>query len=326
MHLLILGGTAFLGRHLVAAAQERGHTLTLLHRGTRDPFPALENLIADRTGALDVLDGRRFDAVIDTSGYVPGVVRASAEALASSVGRYCFISTISVYPDMAAAHDEDTPLPAWEGDATTLTPGAYGPLKALCEEAVREVYGDRALILRPGLIVGEHDPSDRFTYWVERVARGGRVAAPGDPARGVQFIDALSLARFTIAALESSLSGTFNTNGAPISMGDMLNSIVAVSESGAELVWIDEETLAAQEIAAWMGPESLPVWAPGLDAFAGATDSARAVAAGLRHRPLEEVVREVLAFARSRGADHAWRSGLSPAREAALLAVVDGDG
>lgn len=323
MNLLILGGTAFLGRHIVAAAAERGHAVTLLHRGSRDPFPHLENIIADRAADLSALRGRSFDATIDTSGYLPAVVRGSAEALSTNVGRYCFISTISVYPDMTQPHAEDTPLPAWEGDTTALSGASYGPLKALCEQAVREVYGERALVLRPGLIFGEHDPSDRLTYWVQRVARAGRILAPAAPQRGVQLIDALSLARFIITSIESDRSGTFNTNGPPISMGGLLDKVAAVSGASPELTWVDEPFLEAQGVAPWAGPESLPLWAPGLDAFVGATDSARAEAAGLTHRPLEQLIDETLRFALARPADHAWRAGLSPAREAALLAAWD---
>jgi nucleoside-diphosphate-sugar epimerase len=191
--LLVLGGPKFLGRAVADAALERGHELTFFNRGRTNPelYPHVERLVGDRDGDLGALHGRRWDAVIDTCGYVPRVVRASAEVLSGS-GRYCFVSSISVYADFSLPPNEESALaPIGDQPIEQLTPdfANYGPLKALCEAAVAEVFGPRALVVRPGLIVGPHDPTGRFTYWPHRVARGGEVLAPAPPHRQVQFID-----------------------------------------------------------------------------------------------------------------------------------------
>jgi 2'-hydroxyisoflavone reductase len=315
MNILILGGTAFLGRHLVTAALERGHTLTLFHRGNRNPFPELENIIGDRTKDLEKLAGREWDTVIDTSGYVPRVVGMSARALKDSVKRYCFISTISVYSNYPESHGENAPLAQLETDTEEITGATYGALKVLCEQAVTREYGDRALNLRPGLIVGAYDPSDRFTYWVDRVARDGEVLAPGEPSKTVQFIDALDLARFTIRALENELSGEYNLNGQPIPMQDVLETIRAVSGSDANFTWASEEFLQTQNVKPWMGEDSLPLWIPG---DTGETIIDKALSAGLDFRDLHDVIRETLEFAKARE-NHAWRSGITLEREKSLL-------
>ncbi|MFN3267526.1 MAG: NAD-dependent epimerase/dehydratase family protein [Deinococcales bacterium] len=317
MNILILGGTAFLGRHLVTAALEQNHTVTLFHRGNRNPYPKLENILGNRETDLERLAGHSWDAVIDTSAYVPRVASLSAKALENSVGRYCFISTISVYREFTKAHHENTPVATLEQQTEEVTGATYGALKVLCENTVQNVYQERALILRPGLIVGAHDPTDRFTYWVDRVAKGGKVLAPATAQTHVQFIDAFSLARFTIHALEQQLSGIYNLNGAPIQMGEVLSGIQRVSRSDAEFVWAPETFLEEQKIAPWMGENSLPLWIPGLDAATQGTIIQKALSAGLRFRALEETIQEVLEFAQTRR-DHTWRSGLSAAREAEL--------
>jgi 2'-hydroxyisoflavone reductase len=322
MNILILGGTAFLGRHLVTAALENNHTVTLFHRGNRNPYPDLENILGNRETDLGKLSKRKFDAVIDTSAYVPRVARISTKALAHSVERYCFISTISVYKEFTSAHDEHAPVATLEQATEEVTGATYGALKALCEGEVALEYASRALVLRPGLIVGAFDPSDRFTYWVERVARGGAVLAPGEPTTAVQFIDALSLARFNILALERGLSGTYNLNGQPLEMGHVLETIKGVSGSDAEFVWASEKFLEEQKVAPWMGENSLPLWIPGLDAAVSGTIIQKALEDGLAFRSLIETVQEVLAFAKSRD-NHAWRSGLSAARETELLQALE---
>jgi 2'-hydroxyisoflavone reductase len=321
VNILILGGTAFLGRHLVAAALENNHTVTLFHRGNRNPFPDLENILGNRETDLGKLAGRKFDAVIDTSAYAPRVASISAKALAHSAERYCFISTISVYKEFTSTHDEHAPVATLEQETEEVTGATYGALKVLCEDKIALEYAHRALVLRPGLIVGAFDPSDRFTYWVERVARGGRVLAPGVPTTSVQFIDALSLARFTLATLERGLSGTYNLNGQPREMGHVLETIKRVSGSDAEFMWASESFLEEQKVAPWMGENSLPLWIPGLDAAVSGTIIAKALEDGLVFRSLEETVQEVLAFAQAR-ANHTWRSGLSAARELELLNLM----
>ncbi len=212
MKILTLGGTKFLGRAAVETALERGHDVTLFNRGETNPdlFPDVEKLRGDRTADLSALENRRWDAVIDPSGYLPHVVRASAEALRDSTDRYLFVSSVSVYADLSSGPDEDAPrgqLGDMPADELREDYENYGPLKALCEDAVWEVYGDRAIIVRPGLIVGPNDPTGRFTYWPHRVARGGEVLVPGDPENIVQFIDARDLGAWMVDLLERGESG-----------------------------------------------------------------------------------------------------------------------
>jgi 2'-hydroxyisoflavone reductase len=324
MNLLILGGTQFVGRHLVDAATSAGHTVTLFHRGNRNPYPNLENILGDRTNPDDLkrLDGH-WDAVIDTSGYVPRLVGMSAAQLEPRVKRYCFISSVSVYQSFTPAPDESAPIAVLE-DTTVeeITGGTYGGLKALCESAVQDVFtAARSLILRPGLIVGRSDPTDRFTYWVERIARGGDVLAPGTPDDVTSFIDAADVARFTIRALEESLSGTYNLDGKKMPFGALLETMKIVSASTAKLEWIPGDWLLERDVKTWMGEDSLPLWTVG-DGIG--VDITKASGIGLTHRPLEETLRDTLEFVRGRGDAHAWRSGITSARETALLEAWHG--
>ncbi len=217
MRILILGGTVFVGRHLVEAALARGHEVTLFNRGQHGPdlYPGVEKLRGDRDGGLDALRGRRWDAAIDTCGYVPRIVRASATLLANAVDHYTFISSVSVYPEAHTRHlDEDSPVGALDDESVEdVTPETYGPLKALCEQAAEGAMSGRALTIRPGLIVGPHDPTDRFTYWPRRVAQGGEVLAPGRPERPVQIIDARDLAAWTLQLVASGARGVYNATG-----------------------------------------------------------------------------------------------------------------
>jgi 2'-hydroxyisoflavone reductase len=207
VRLLVLGGTKFLGRAIVEAALARGHEVTLFNRGETNPelFPETEKLRGDRTSDLSALDGREWDAAVDVAGYIPGVVRRSAEALRDSVGRYLFVSTVSVYAGFAEGPNEESPR-AELGDQPVdeLLPEYenYGALKALCEDVVSEIYGDRATVVRPGLIVGPHDPTGRFTYWPHRIARGGRFVVPAPADRRVQFVDVRDLAEWIVRLLE----------------------------------------------------------------------------------------------------------------------------
>src|SRR4051794_14737210 len=202
MKLLILGGTIFLGRYLAKAALERGHDLTLFNRSQHNSelYPDVEQLRGDRDGGLDVLRGRRWDAVVDTSGYLPHLVRASAELLADAVEHYTFISSISVYPHFRSlGQDESAPVGTLDDPSVEeITGESYGPLKTLCEQAVEQALPGRTLVVRPGLIVGPHDPSDRFTYWVHRVAQGGELLAPESPNWHTQIIDVRDLADWTL--------------------------------------------------------------------------------------------------------------------------------
>lgn len=324
MHLLILGGTVFLGRHVVDAARARGHRVTLFNRGKSRPdaFPDVDQIHGDRTTdeGLAALDGQTFDAVLDTCGYVPRVVRKSAERLAGRAGTYCFVSSVSVYADWPeASPDEDARIATIPNpDTEEVTGETYGALKALCEQAAEAAFPGRTLVIRPGLIVGPHDPSDRFTYWPHRIAAGGDVVAPGGPDLPTQWIDVRDLARWTVQLLEEGRVGTFNADGPVTPLGTLLDACVAASGSDARVHWIDETFLTEREVRPWIG---LPLWIPGLRGRAdgGATRIDRAVAAGLTHRPIAETVADTLAWDASRPQENAWRATLTPAREAEVL-------
>lgn len=324
MNLLIIGGTVFLGRALVSAAVARGHSLTLFNRGRSGQglFAQVEQIHGDRETDLDLLGSRTWDAVIDTCGYVPRLVGLSARRLAGQVGAYAFISSLSVYAG--------TPQPGLSEDGAigrlpdetveTITGESYGPLKALCEQAVERELPGRALQIRPGLIVGAHDPSDRFSYWPWRVAQGGAVLAPGRPERAIQLIDVRDLAEWTLTALERGLRGAYNANGPAgmCSMAELLETCRAESGSHAEFRWASDEFLLAQGVGAWM---EMPLWIPENDADAAgffAVSSQKAVAAGLSTRPLRQTVSSVLGWLPARG-ERPWRAGLDAARERALL-------
>jgi 2'-hydroxyisoflavone reductase len=326
MKLLVLGGTIFLGRHVVARALELGHEVTIFHRGRHgaDLFPEVERVIGDRDGGLDPLAGRSFDAAIDTSGYVPRIVRASAELLADSVVHYTFVSSLSVYADDSApGQDESGPLALLDDETVEEVTGeTYGGLKALCEAAAEAAMPGRTLSVRPGLIVGPHDPTDRFTYWPVRVARGGDVLAPAPADGTVEFTDVRDLAAFLVHAAETRATGVMNASGpAPgkTSFGALLDACREVSGSDARLVWSDEETLAAEGVGLWT---DMPLYVgTGMPGFA-TRDTSRAVAAGLAFRPMAETVRDTLEWARGRPGDHEWKAGLTPEREAETLARI----
>lgn len=326
MELLILGGTRFLGRHLVEAALRRGHQVTLFNRGKSNPdlFPQVETILGNRSGDLAGLQGRRWDAVIDTCGYVPGLVRASAEALAEAVDHYTFISSISVYADESQPdQDEQARLAALPDDnLETVTDANYGPLKVLCEQAVQEVFPQSALIIRPGLIVGPHDRSDRFTYWPIRLARGGRVLAPGDPAMPVQIIDGRDLAEWNIQLVEARQTGVYNATGPqqPLTMAEVLSVCQQVGGQPAELVWVSEAFLLQQQVAAFT---EVPLWLPQAYCGLSQVNIQRALAAGLRFRPLAETAADTLAWAHSRPDEYVWVNGLSAQRETELLSAWD---
>ncbi|MBI5876638.1 MAG: epimerase [Chloroflexi bacterium] len=326
MKLLILGGTVFLGRHIVDCALARGHEVTMFNRGKQnaDLFPQVEKLRGDRDGQLDALKGRRWDAVIDPSGYLPRVVRQSAELLADAVERYVFISTISVYADYKVnGIDESYPV-AKVADETMEDIGkAYGALKALCEQAVERAVPGRVLQVRPGLIVGPNDPTDRFTYWPVRVARGGEMLAPVGPDFPVQAVDVRDLALWTVQMTEQKQTGVYNATGPdyPLTMGTLLDASSAESGSDARVTYVPESFLLEQKVAPW---SELPLWLPGKDnAGILSVSVQKAIAAGLEFRPLRETVRDTLAWERTRPGETELprRAGMKPAREAELLAA-----
>jgi 2'-hydroxyisoflavone reductase len=330
MNILIIGGTRFLGRHLVDSALARGHEVTLFNRGKSNPdlFLNIETILGDREHDLGKLTqvGREWDAVIDTSGYVPRIVRLSAQSLAGGVKRYVFISSISVYADFKKTGiDENDPVGKIEDESfEEITGEAYGPLKALCEKAVQDVFGeDRALIIRPGLIVGPNDPTDRFTYWPVRVARGGDVLAPEKPDAPIQIVDVRDLSDFIIRLMEENASGIFNATGPDyeLTLGTMLDASKQVSNSDARFHWASVEFLTENKVEAW---SDMPVWIPssGDDAGVSGVDVSKAINAGLTFRSLEETVRDTLEWAKTRPPDHEWRAGLKAEREAQLLAAL----
>lgn len=324
MKLLILGGTIFLGRHLVEAARARGHEVTLFNRGQHnaDLFPDVEKLRGDRDGGLDTLHGRRWDAVIDTCGYVPRLVRASAEALADAVAHYTFISSVSVYRDMRVPGiDENYPVGLLEDETVEEVTGeSYGPLKALCEQAAEQVMPGRVLSLRAGLIVGPYDVSDRFTYWPHRVAQGGEVLAPAPPEQPLQFIDVRDLAEWNIRMIEAGKTGVYNTDSPPglATFGTLLDTCKAVSGSDARFTWVSSAFLTKAEVAPWM---ELSLWLGEDEEYAAlyAVNCDKAARDGLTIRPLAETVQDTLAWSATRPADHEWRAGLKPEREVELL-------
>lgn len=331
MKLLILGGTKFLGRHIVEAAVARGHEVTLFNRGRYGPelFPEVERLRGDRDGNLEALKGRRWDVVIDTSGYVPRVVRASAELLADAVEFYVFVSSISVYGDYSRPVDEDSPVATMPDESVEeITGETYGPLKALSERAAESAMPGRLLVTRPGLIVGPHDPTVRFSYWTARVARGGEVLAPGYPEKQIQVIDVRDLSEWTLRMAEERRAGLYNATGPDykLTMGRFLEECRAVSRSDATFTWVGEEFLLEREVGEW---GELPLWlADSNEQFRhhNSVQIERAIASGLTFRPLADTVRDTLAW-QSEGHTRPPKDGihvpdatLKPERERELLA------
>jgi 2'-hydroxyisoflavone reductase len=320
MRILVLGGTKFLGRAVVDAALGRGDTVTLFNRGKSNPglFPGVETVTGDRTASLAALDGRDWDAVIDVACYEPEVARLSAEAFADRTGRYVFVSTVSVYASQGTreAQLEDAPV-AELRDGMTDFAQIYGPNKAICERIVQDTYGERALVGRPGLIVGPHDPTDRFPYWPRRIARGGRVLAPGDPADLAQFIDVRDLASWFADACHHGRGGVFNLTGTPLPFGKLFELCKTATRSGADLTWISSDRLVAAGVDPGMG---VPLWVaePGYEAFNN-VDNSRAIAAGLTLRPVIDTIRDTLAWDLARGGPAPGDEGLSAAEEERLL-------
>jgi len=299
-------------------ALARGHEVTLFNRGQTNPelFPEVEKLRGDRDGDLSALEGREWDAVIDPSGFVPRLVRASAELLRGS-GHYVFVSSGSVYAEpYVPGYDESAPTVELEDPDSEEVLRDYGPLKAACEDVVREVFPDAHTNVRAGLIVGPHDGSGRFTYWPLRASLGGDVLAPGSPGQLTQFIDVRDLGAWMVDAGERRVSGTFNASGEPIPLEAALEAC-GVSDP----VWIDEDFLLEREVGPWM---EVPLWVPTAVSAFLQMSVAKAVATGLSFRPVEETARDTLAWAQSEGAELVTETpygtaGLDAAREAELL-------
>lgn len=329
MKILLIGGTRFLGRHLVNSARSRGHIVTLFNRGQTNPnlFMQVDKIHGDREKDLDQLTGH-WDAVIDTCGYFPRIVKMSAEALKDRAAHYVFISSISVYSDFSKIGiKESDPVGEIEDETIEeITGGSYGPLKALCEKAVQDVFGIRSLIVRPGLIVGPHDPTDRFTYWPVRIARGGEVLAPDRPDVLTQVIDVRDLAKFIIDLIEQNVSGVFNATGPDhdLSLGRLFDTCKLIGNSDAKFKWAPLDFLNQNNVAPW---SDMPVWLPdtGEDAGFACVDVSKALRAGLKFLSLEETVHDTLEWANSRPADHEWKAGLKPEREKELLNLLNND-
>jgi 2'-hydroxyisoflavone reductase len=339
MKLLILGGTRFLGRHLVTAALARNYEITLFNRGKHPSaeLPSVETIYGDRHSDLAKLQGHRWDAVIDTCGFLPRTVTASAETLSHSIDAYVFISSLSVYADFSVSGlDETAPTAALtneqlaeanaidsSGQASAVTYGKmYGGLKALCEQAAEEVLPKRVLVIRPGLIVGPYDYTDRFTYWVQRVANGGEVLAPGRPGRHVQFIDVRDLAEWIVRMIERKGTGVYNANGLPnnLTMEGVLEECKMVSASDASLTWVSEEFLLQEKVAPW---SEMPLWmpeeaAPHLKGFMF-IDCNKAVGAGLTFRPLNDTIRDTLTSSETDRLNEELQAGIDRAKEQRLL-------
>ena len=325
--MLILGGTGFIGPHLTGQALARGWKVTHFNRGKRDPdgVENVETLNGDRKGQLDSLKDRKWDAVVDNTGYIPKFVKMSADLLAPNTGYALFISSISAYAGFEKPNDEDSATGVLTNlDQEEITNETYGPMKALCEQYTRDAYSARCSIVRPGYIVGPLDPTDRFTYWPVRVAQGGDMAVPGTPADPIQIVDVRDLVHFMLDLVERRVQGNFNAVTPPgeLTMGKMIESCQRVSGADTKITWIDEDFLAAQ-----LKPEEMNFapWGPmrGVEAAASLTGIKRSLAEGLGSRPLDDIVRDTLAWHETRPAERkaALRSGLSPEKEAELLAA-----
>jgi len=333
LRILILGGTGFTGPYQVRYALSRGHKVTIFNRGKTHPgeLPAeVEQLVGDRNGKLDALKDRQWDVVIDNPTTLPAWVRDAAQILKGSVERYVFISTVSVYGEVKQGVDESAPVEIYQGpDPYKETLEAmrasgyktYGPLKALSEREAEMWFPGKTLVIRPGLIVGPRDETDRFTYWPVRIDRGGEVLAPGDPKDPVQFIDARDLAEWTIRMAENRESGIYNATGPakPLGIGGMLDEIKKAEKSNANFTWVNEEFLTQQKVEPW---SDMPVWT-GKDSGLTRTNISRALAKCLTFRPLAGTARDTLSWFKSLPQDRQskLRAGLMPEREAEVLAA-----
>jgi 2'-hydroxyisoflavone reductase len=337
LRILILGGTGFTGPFQVRYALSRGHKVTVFNRGKTHPgelSKEVEQLVGDRNGQLNALKDRQWDVVIDNPTSAPVWVRDAGQVLEGNVERYVFISTISVYADTSKpGTDETAPLAKYKGpDAMkesreTIVASKfalYGPLKALSEAEAEKWFPLKTLIIRPGLIVGPGDETDRFTYWPVRLDRGGEVLAPGDPSDPVQFIDARDLAEWTIRMVENGGTGIFNATGpaTKLGIGEMLDGIKTANHSKSTFTWVNADFLEAQKVAPW---SDMPVWLPprGEEAGGNQVSNKRALAKGLTFRPLAETARDTLAWFERLPQDRQskLRAGLSPEREAEVLAA-----
>jgi 2'-hydroxyisoflavone reductase len=326
--ILVLGGTGFLGPHVVTSALARGHTVTLFNRGKTHPglFPEVEKLLGDRDGHLEALANRKWDAVVDPSGYVPRIVKMSAELLAPNVKQYVFISTISVYAkeDVVNA-DESLPVATIPDETNEDVKANYGALKALCEKAAEAAMPGRVANLRSGLIIGPGDPSGRFSHWPTRLAAGGEVLAPGDGSTPVQYIDGRDLGAWIVRVIEDGTVGTMNALGPEkrVTMKDVLDACNRALGGKAKLTWVDADFLDKQDVGPW---SEMPMWIPNKDDYAGfgTLQNTKAVKAGLVFRPIGDTAKDTLAWLETVPEDQrakARSTGIKPDKEAKVLAA-----
>ncbi|MEZ0327188.1 MAG: NAD-dependent epimerase/dehydratase family protein [Fimbriimonas sp.] len=326
MKILVLGGTVFLGRAFVEKALSEGHQLTLFHRGQHgaDLFPEARHVLGDRDGGLGALPDEQWDAVVDCCGYFPRVVRQSAEHLLDRVGRYLFVSTISVYADPGATHqDESYPVGVIDDPSVEeITGESYGPLKALCEAEVLNAYGSQGLVIRPGLIAGPFDPTNRFTYWADRFAQGGRLIVPDRLEQPFQMIDVRDLAAFMLKGLRDELQGTFNVTG-PDCVSTLRDMVFVLSSVCPEAVPVPvpEALLKEHEIAFW---QDLPLTLSADDQADGMmrVNIDRGMSAGLSFRPWAETARDTHDWS-TKNPNPQPRHGLDSAKEDAVLKALD---
>lgn len=328
LKILILGGTKFIGPSLVEHAQARGHEVTLFNRGKTNPhlFPGVKKLKGDRDNDLESLRGHQWDAVIDNSASIPRWVRESAGLLKDQAKLYLYTSSISVYKDTSQVGvDESGAVGTLEDTSVEeITGETYGPLKALCEQEAQKAFGDGAIVVRPGLIVGPMDPTDRFTYWPVRIQRGGEVMAPGNPTDAVQFIDVRDLAEWYVKLVEDGQSGVYNATGpaSELSVAEMLYGIRAATRAELSFTWVDAEFLQEHQVQAWM---EMTVWVPPMEGYEGFSkiDCRRAIEAGLTFRPLATTAADTLEWWNALDDERRSkpRAGLAPDKEAKVLAA-----
>jgi 2'-hydroxyisoflavone reductase len=316
MRLLVIGGTRFVGRYLVEAALAAGHDVTLVHRSATTLFPSARHVLADRDGDLSVLAGGVWDATVDVCAYLPAQVRSLAAALGDRGGHHVLVSSVSVYADLPGPGGEEDSalLPVAGDDVDEVTDTTYGPLKVACEHAAVAAYGDRLAVVRPTYVVGPNDPTGRYPWWVRRMARGGRVLAPGAPDDPAQVVDVRDLADFQLRLATDQIAGVFNAVRPTLPWSELLGATAGVAPADTSLTWVDAGWLTKQGVTG----ADLPLWNEGVVEWQSAMSPARAEAAGLVHRPLAEIVRDTAAWATDD--DLVDGVGLKPALEAELLA------
>lgn len=326
MKILVIGGTVFLGRHIVEDALKDGHEVTLFNRGQHNPelFPEVEKIHGDRNTDYEKLAGRTWDAVIDTCGYTPGAVEKVAEILKDSIKRYVFISSINAYEDMEKAGIDETYPEAELPEGASMEEmkmETYGPLKVLCEKVVQRIFPSGYINIRSGLIVGPFDPTDRFTYWINRISRGGQVLCPGDGDTPIQFIDVRDLAKWSVKMAVNGEPGVYNGTGPDyeLTMGHFLDTCRKVCNPEAELIWVDEEFMNDNEIMPW---SDMPAWAPdsqkefhGL----GKININKALHQGLTFLDLEKTVSDTLEWDKKRPKGIQLKAGINGEKEKIFL-------